>query len=53
MDLLCEGRVSQEHVERGFKDGIRNGLITAAEAKKAKSEPEQRRLIGEWLKESV
>ena len=28
LDLLREGRVSVEHIERGFKDGIIKGVIT-------------------------
>lgn len=53
MDLLREGRVSVEHIERGFKDGIRRGVITIPEVKKAKLSPDERRLVGAWMKESA
>jgi len=53
LDLLREDRVSTEHIERGFKDGIRNGTITIPEVKKAKISPEERRLVDTWMKESA
>jgi hypothetical protein len=51
LDLIREGRVSVEHIERGFKDGIAKGVITIAEAKQANMSPSEREIIDEWLKE--
>jgi predicted transcriptional regulator of viral defense system len=53
IDLLREGRVSVEHIERGFKDGIRKGVITIPEVKKAKLSPDERRLVSAWMKEAA
>jgi len=53
LDLLREGRVSVEHIERGFKDGVRKGVITIPEVKKAKISPEERRLVSAWIKEAA
>lgn len=52
LDLIREGRVSSEHIERGFKDGIAKGIITIAEAKKANLSHSEREIIDEWLKEA-
>ena len=52
LDLIREGRVSSEHIERGFKDGIAKGVITIAEAKKVNLSPSEREIIDEWLKEA-
>jgi len=51
LDLMREGRASPEHIERGFKDGIRKGIITVAEIKKMKLPPDEQRQINFWLKE--
>ena len=53
LDLLREGRVSIEHIERGFKDGIIKGVITASEVKKAKLPAHEQHLINAWLKETA
>lgn len=53
LDLLREGRVSIEHIERGFKDGIAKGNITASEVKKTKLSPNEQYLIQSWLKEAA
>ena len=53
LDLLREGRVSIEHIERGFKDGIIKGVITTSEAKKAKLLPNEQHLINTWLEEAA
>jgi hypothetical protein len=50
LDLLREGRVSVEHIERGFKDGIRTGAITITEVKKTKLPLDERQFINAWLK---
>jgi len=53
LDLIREGRVSSEHIERGFKDGISKGIITITEVKKSKLPPNERKLINAWLKEAA
>lgn len=53
IDLIREGRVSVEHIERGFKDGVSKGIITLSEVKKMKLPPDERRLINAWLKETA
>jgi predicted transcriptional regulator of viral defense system len=53
LDLLREGRISIEHIERGFKDGIIKGVITTSEVKKAILLPNEQHLINEWLKEAT
>jgi predicted transcriptional regulator of viral defense system len=53
LDLIREGRVSVEHIERGFKDGISKGIITISEVKTAKLPPNERQLIDVWLKEAA
>ena len=50
-DLIREGRVSLEHIERGFKDGIVKGAITVSEAREAKLPAREQDLINCWLKE--
>jgi predicted transcriptional regulator of viral defense system len=52
LDLIREGRVSVEHIERGFKDGISKGVITIAEAKNANLPPNERQMIDVWIKEA-
>jgi hypothetical protein len=53
LDLLREGRISTEHIERGFKDGIIKGVITTSEVKKARLLPNEQHLINAWLKEAT
>jgi len=53
LDLIREGRISIEHIERGFKDGVSRGVITIVEVKKTKLPPSERSLIDAWLKEAA
>lgn len=53
IDLLRERRVSMEHIEQGFKDGIKNGIITLQEMKKIKLSSTERQLINAWVKEAT
>ena len=50
VDHLREGRVSREHIERGFKDGIASGVITRADVQRYDFKPEEHRLIHGWLR---
>lgn len=51
VDLLHEGRVSREHIERGFKDAATRGLITHAEFKAAQVSAPERATLKSWWKE--
>lgn len=51
IDIMREGRISPEHIERAFKDGIRQGIITLKEIDKADFKPKERDAIKSWLKE--
>ena len=53
LDLMREGRISAEHIERGFKDGIKKGIITITEVEETKLPPRERKVINLWLKEAV
>lgn len=53
LDLLREGRVSIEHIERGFKDGISKGVITGSEVKNAKLQSHEQHLLNAWLREAA
>ncbi len=51
IDLIREERVSMEHIERGFLDGVRKGVIAYTEIKDAELKPQEQRKINEWLRE--
>lgn len=51
LDLIREERVSMEHIERAFRDGVRKGIITYTEIKNAEFKPIEQRKINEWLRE--
>ena len=53
LDLIREGRISVEHIERGFKDAIRKGVITSSEVKKAALLSNEQLLIDAWLREAA
>jgi S-adenosylmethionine synthetase len=50
VDLLREGRLSKEHIEKGLFDGLRTGAITRAELAAVVPGPERQQLR-KWLKE--
>ena len=47
--LLCEGKTSQEHIQRALYDGVRLGHITQADLAEARSGPELD-LLRDWLR---
>ena len=51
LDLLRENRISPEHIEQAFKDGLRNGVIPLSEIDHADFKPNERKLICAWIKE--
>jgi hypothetical protein len=53
LDLLREGRISIEHIERGFKDGIAKGVISSSEVMKITMPVQTQHLIQSWLKETA
>ena len=51
VDMIREERVSGEHIERGFKDSIRKGLITEISIGRENLSPREHRLFQTWVKE--
>jgi hypothetical protein len=49
LELLDEGRVSEEHIERGLFDGIQQGSITRTELAQAVVEHAGGRRLYDWL----
>jgi len=50
VDLLDEGRVSEEHIEAALRDGLRTGIITHEDLATVPKGPAHKTLHG-WLKE--
>ena len=48
VDLIREERVSPEHVEKGFIDGIKSGLINRDDGSSPQLSPRERRLFATW-----
>ncbi len=49
IDMIREERVSPEHIEKGFKDAIRKGIITELAIESANISPRERRLFLSWI----
>ena len=49
IELLDEGKISHEHIERGLFDGIQRGSITRAELAQAAVEHASARRLQDWL----
>jgi hypothetical protein len=52
LDLLREGRVSREHIERGLRDGLRSGEITRVELQQLPHLLPEAQLLRRWALES-
>ena len=48
VDIVREERVSSEHAERGFVDGLRKGLITREDTVSPRLTSRERRLFAAW-----
>lgn len=51
VDMIREERVSAEHIEKGFKDGFRKGIITSISIEEEGLSARERRLILTWIKD--
>ncbi|MBP9708660.1 MAG: hypothetical protein KBD78_13560 [Oligoflexales bacterium] len=50
IDLLREGRVSREHIEKGFIEGIKKGYIRLNDVEDFKYKLSEKKLIKEWMR---
>jgi len=52
VDMIKEERVSAEHIEKGFKDALRKGIISEISIERENLSPRERRLLQAWTKET-